>query len=497
MTERLPLNPIPKTNTRRKTRVCTREACETCREKKAKCDGDNPCSRCSSRGLKCKYETRSYQTKRSLQVELEELKDAQRQRDAVLQALAAPGQTHDVLLRLWSGEPLERIYETISVTGFTSSPEKENHDETPDYSDQNYRELSSLSSRNSLTSPPILNYSVSGRLSHPEAGHIQGVLEEERFQPNLSAQQPESMIPVFSTPNYGGMAPTAHSDIVSPMEYSPPATFGMFLDSQNPPMGPSRQPAGNPVPTDDFGAASWWAQSDQNPAFSSFSSYSTSDSLPWLNTQNTVTPPSQASSTYTIPPATPSPTTISSSLSSSYSFPEMTPANVASSATENEFTMGTPPKKRKSTAGTSASTPIDIDAEENDANVLPRQSKSPSQQPPQNRERHRQASARNWQKQKQQTADLQAAKNEAEARNKELQRQYSEVLNEVMTVKNALMEHARCNHPAISSWLRSQATNYVLDGVNPDDKKSKTGMAGATRMVRSGDPVGCTGPACR
>ncbi|KAJ0298895.1 hypothetical protein Brms1b_013272 [Colletotrichum noveboracense] len=78
----------------------------------------------------------------------------------------------------------------------------------------------------------------------------------------------------------------------------------------------------------------------------------------------------------------------------------------------------------------------------------------PGPDPP--REKQRRASARNWQKKKQQTEDLQAAKNDAEA------------TNEVMAAKNALMGHARCNHPAINSWLGSQAARYVLDRAGGD-----------------------------
>ncbi|KAF4773090.1 hypothetical protein HER10_EVM0002553 [Colletotrichum scovillei] len=92
-----------------------------------------------------------------------------------------------------------------------------------------------------------------------------------------------------------------------------------------------------------------------------------------------------------------------------------------------------------------------------------RHSTIPATQPPAlGRERHRRASARNWQKQKQQSADLESAKDTAEARNRELHQEHSKILNQVMNLKNALMDHAECNHPAINGWLRCQAANYVL-----------------------------------
>ncbi|KAK1673247.1 hypothetical protein BDP55DRAFT_505493, partial [Colletotrichum godetiae] len=79
---------------------------------------------------------------------------------------------------------------------------------------------------------------------------------------------------------------------------------------------------------------------------------------------------------------------------------------------------------------------------------------SETQSPLVGRERHRRASARNWQKQKQQSADLESAKDTAEARNRELHREHSQILDQVMNLKNALMDHAECNHPAINGWLR-------------------------------------------
>ncbi|KAJ3938924.1 uncharacterized protein N0V96_011031 [Colletotrichum fioriniae] len=92
-----------------------------------------------------------------------------------------------------------------------------------------------------------------------------------------------------------------------------------------------------------------------------------------------------------------------------------------------------------------------------------RHSTIPAMQPPSlGRERHRRASARNWQKQKQHSADLESAKDTAEARNRELHQEHSKILNQVMNLKNALMDHAECNHPAINGWLRCQAANYVL-----------------------------------
>ncbi|KZL88089.1 nitrogen assimilation transcription factor nira, partial [Colletotrichum incanum] len=149
--------------------------------------------------------------------------------------------------------------------------------------------------------------------------------------------------------------------------------------------------------------------------------------------------------------------------------------------------------------GSSVTAGVGSDTKSNDnaptKNKTP--SKSPGQETPSHdRERHRRASARNWQKQKQQTADLEAAMNIAEARNRELHREYSEVLSQVMDAKNALMDHAKCNHPAISSWLRCQATKYVLNKGAAVDKEQK-GQAKAGGMAAPTYPMERKRAACR
>ncbi|KAM9874237.1 hypothetical protein VDGL01_11670 [Verticillium dahliae] len=92
---------------------------------------------------------------------------------------------------------------------------------------------------------------------------------------------------------------------------------------------------------------------------------------------------------------------------------------------------------------------------------LSKQSKPPQSQ---SRERHRLASARNWHKQKQATADLQASKDRAEAQHAALKEVYNDVLNQVQQIKHALMGHVGCNDPAIKMWLERE-TNKVLSGL--------------------------------
>nr|XP_036580505.1 Conidial development protein fluffy [Colletotrichum truncatum]KAF6788417.1 Conidial development protein fluffy [Colletotrichum truncatum] len=100
MKAKVPLRPLSKSSSKRKPRSCISKACETCRAKKAKCSGGKPCSRCKSRGLGCAYETRSSRTKQSLRLEIEELKEAQRQREALIKELTGPHEVSNILARV-------------------------------------------------------------------------------------------------------------------------------------------------------------------------------------------------------------------------------------------------------------------------------------------------------------------------------------------------------------------------------------------------------------
>ncbi|KAM0321435.1 hypothetical protein ACHAQA_010111 [Verticillium albo-atrum] len=65
--------------------TCTREACDTCRDKK--CNGGKPCSRCAQRNLDCVYESRHHRTKRSLRDEIAALKRKNQEKDHVIEGL--------------------------------------------------------------------------------------------------------------------------------------------------------------------------------------------------------------------------------------------------------------------------------------------------------------------------------------------------------------------------------------------------------------------------
>ncbi|WYZ43154.1 hypothetical protein EsH8_VI_000853 [Colletotrichum jinshuiense] len=244
----------------------------------------------------------------------------------------------------------------------------------------------------------------------------------------------------------------------------------MFMDGSNSMLDSSAQYSNNSYFTDDVGVINWWAPSSSDSTLSSYAIAPSTESATWGYPQYAMPVQSQPHSNASVPSSTSSPIMTSSALASRPSSRGMGRTGGASRPTptaETQYPDPPPPKKRKTSsesivcADSTAST--EAKGNENDLVKKRGKSKSPDlKEPSHDRERHRRASARNWKKQKQQTADLEAAMNIAEARNRELRREYSVVLSQVLDVKNALMDHAKCNHTAINSWFRFQATNYVL-----------------------------------
>lgn len=78
----------------------TRTACAPCREKRAKCDGGQPCSRCRTRDLNCHFTSRVWASKRSLQDNVSSLREQLHHRDCVLGALSRPGPRSDEVIRM-------------------------------------------------------------------------------------------------------------------------------------------------------------------------------------------------------------------------------------------------------------------------------------------------------------------------------------------------------------------------------------------------------------
>ncbi|KAF6808395.1 fungal specific transcription factor domain-containing protein [Colletotrichum plurivorum] len=467
-----PLKPAPGAVARRRSSVCTREACESCRDKKVKCDGSSPCSRCISRNLECKYEMRTYQTKRSLQVELQELRDGQHRRDAIIAALAVPARADDVLRKLWGGKPIAEIYDTLASRDASSSPTISGAPSVTDDAAEPERVEPAWSISTESSSPRNILSPAYGSSEVPAPGHAQSLLEDPGMRTGACYGQAETR-PLDNDPfrpSIDGAVAMNHLgqqgydwDHFGSGPFASPALQSCDVSMMNcQEIAASyeyQQPLGQPYSTDDLGAMNWWACSEGGPESSSFSSTSSAKCLPWMNWQFPAPMDTETPGSHSIPFMTPSP-----HLSVSCRPPSRGPVgnSIASTPASSSSDGSSPANKPTSEPDFPAAA---NDHDENDADrPLGTTSPLPRGSSPLTRERQRKASARSWKRQKQQLSDLQAAKTEAETRNRELRRQHSEVLAEVLAVKDALMGHAGCDHPGISGWLHTQANNFVNDG---------------------------------
>ncbi|TDZ37775.1 Conidial development protein fluffy [Colletotrichum trifolii] len=488
MTEGRPLQPLGQpvvisSTTRRKSRVCTREACECCREKKAKCNGETPCSRCISRRLRCNYRVKASKTKRKLQEELNELKEAQRKRESLIQALAAPESGSEVLMRLWNGESIADITEALSTVNHGNSlaeypPANDSQPVTPELAGRTF---------SGPLPPPVIpavqsespqpQFTSSNVFNQPSTGHIRDATGGK----DMSEMSPKgtdlSMMPTFSTRVFERGSSMTHA----PDDLSP-TSFDVSPQNEAPPMGNQYTDTyhndhyySQPYSTDDMGAVNWWTPIPHFHEAPFSNTYGPTHPSDMMNNQNHMSGQIPPVSTGSAPSTVQSPTTISSS--PGIGQPSCHRPSISSNATGSGLAVQPPhlpPDHLPSPAGTILPTPpLSADVLMPDAEPASTRSAWPPSQPPpaqpparpaQSKDRHRQASARNWQKQKQQAVELQAIKNEVETRHRYLKAEYNDLLGQVVAVKSRLMDHARCDHPAIGSWLRSQATNYVLAG---------------------------------
>ncbi|KAH6607055.1 nitrogen assimilation transcription factor nira, partial [Trichoderma cornu-damae] len=108
---------------RRGPGVVTPNACNECRKKRAKCDGQKPCGRCrSQKDVECIYETPVRQSKEHLRNEIENLRQRQRSSDQVFAALIRPQLWEEVLARLRGGQAVESISEWLGSLRQPSDP---------------------------------------------------------------------------------------------------------------------------------------------------------------------------------------------------------------------------------------------------------------------------------------------------------------------------------------------------------------------------------------
>lgn len=107
---------------RRGLGVVTPNACTECRKKRAKCDGNNPCGRCTSqKGTECVYEVPVRQSKEHMRSEIEQLRIQQRQSERVLAALVSNDRSEQVLDQLRNGETLDTITHKLDHSTSESS----------------------------------------------------------------------------------------------------------------------------------------------------------------------------------------------------------------------------------------------------------------------------------------------------------------------------------------------------------------------------------------
>ncbi|KAK6857754.1 hypothetical protein PG995_005453 [Apiospora arundinis] len=95
----------------------TQNACNECKKKRAKCDGNSPCARCSERGVaRCHYELPLRQSKDSLRNEIDQLKRRLYHNECVLSGLKNPELYDEVLARLHGGQSVDVVSKWLQDT---------------------------------------------------------------------------------------------------------------------------------------------------------------------------------------------------------------------------------------------------------------------------------------------------------------------------------------------------------------------------------------------
>ncbi|CRJ80669.1 hypothetical protein BN1708_000335 [Verticillium longisporum] len=491
-------------STNRKPRVCTREACEPCRKGRSKvsqlagecpilCDGQTPCARCSSRGLECEYQARIHRSKRSLRDEIEVLKQRQREQDALLEALQDPLR-RDAALRMLQ----ERSRVAVAMndnelgqqqTDMTIKQEERRHSDVSSWNNFDDMRASSGSplqgftpsstTRPMVSTTPQMSWTTTGPCMRPDTSVTSG-METGAFQApattaafagqlghfvhsgNDSEPSPlQQQMPMGSYPD-GSALPlpfrmqnndwnkeAASSQMSSQPWMGPsPAMVGHVPLQQQQQQGKGAYHVGGVYHPSwekgaDFSGAPMHGPPDgmewtQGPGFTPVTNPSTSSFPPNLTTR----PASPVNS------RTNSSSTTASSGTTQSSAPSMTSATASVGGLPFSPSMKPPPPvsffepvdesgRRQSMPDRSTVTADTAPIESADA-----------------RERHRIASARSWSKQKSAIADLQATVSRVEAQHAALRQEYTQVLNQVHDVHNALLKHVGCNDPAISMWLK-------------------------------------------
>ncbi|KAH8719850.1 Nitrogen assimilation transcription factor nit-4 [Beauveria bassiana] len=86
-------------------------ACEKCRQRRSKCDGQKPCERCKMRGTHCIYKARLRQTKAQLKAEIAALRQRQRVLDQLFSDLIRPERREELIAYIRDSKFLEDGFE--------------------------------------------------------------------------------------------------------------------------------------------------------------------------------------------------------------------------------------------------------------------------------------------------------------------------------------------------------------------------------------------------
>jgi len=106
---------------RRGLGLVTANACTECRKKRAKCDGQTPCGRCTAQNIDCHYELPVRQSKEQMRSEIDTLRTQQRYNDRVLAALVSGDASDSVLDQLRRGETLDTIVDKLDGSQSSAS----------------------------------------------------------------------------------------------------------------------------------------------------------------------------------------------------------------------------------------------------------------------------------------------------------------------------------------------------------------------------------------
>ncbi|PQK09676.1 hypothetical protein BB8028_0002g00010 [Beauveria bassiana] len=86
-------------------------ACEKCRQRRSKCDGQKPCERCKMRGTHCIYKARLRQTTAQLKAEIAALRQRQRVLDQLFSDLIRPERREELIAYIRDSKFLEDGFE--------------------------------------------------------------------------------------------------------------------------------------------------------------------------------------------------------------------------------------------------------------------------------------------------------------------------------------------------------------------------------------------------